>query len=87
LEKCFLLSSPLKGSTITWWGRCSFVLAHWVYLSTDASALPDWGESSALALKLLLPEVLMYLLLINVEQSPSLLQSVGLDLQLVELKT
>jgi hypothetical protein len=125
LEKRFVLSTrPLKGSTITWWGRrrwsiegffktikhrfglhrfgqqtllgvyrwcvlclISFVLAHWIYLSTDSSALPDWGESSALALKLLLPEVVMYSLLIKVEQSRSLLQSVGLDLQLVELKT
>lgn len=125
LEKRFVLSTrPLKGSTITWWGRrrwsiegffktakhrfglhrfgqqtllgvyrwlvlclISFILAHWVYLSTGSTALPDWGESAALALKMLLPEVLMGLLLLHVERSRSLLQSVGFDLQLVELKT
>ncbi len=72
-----------------WFILClmSFVLAHWVYLSTASSVLPDWGESSALALKLLFPKVGMYSLLRKVEQSRSLLQSVGLDLQLVELKT
>ncbi|GAB4379698.1 MAG: hypothetical protein Kow00121_34340 [Elainellaceae cyanobacterium] len=79
LEKRFVLSTrPLKGSTITWWGRrrwsiegffktikhrfglhrfgqqtllgvyrwfvlclVSFILAHWAYLSTGSSQLPD----------------------------------------------
>ncbi len=120
LEKRFVLSTrPLKGSTITWWGRrrwsiegffktikhrfgqqtllgvyrwfilclVSFMLAHWAYLSTDSSQLPDWGQSAAFALKMLFPEILVSLLLINLERSRSLLQSVGLDLQLVEVKT
>jgi hypothetical protein len=125
LEKRFVLSTrPLKGSTITWWGRrrwgiegffktvkhrfglhrfgqqtllgvyrwftlclISFMLAHWVYLSTASTELPAWGEVAALARKKLLPEVVMCLLLINVEQSRSLLQAVGLDLQLVAVKT
>ncbi len=125
LEKRFVLSTrPLKGSTITWWGRrrwsiegflktikhrfgvhrfgqqtllgvyrwfilclVSFILAHWAYLSTDSSQLPDWGQSAAFALKMLFPEILVGLLLINLERSRSLLQSVGLDLQLVEVNT
>jgi Transposase DDE domain len=125
LEKRFVLSTrPLKGSTITWWGRrrwsiegffktakhrfglhrfgqqtllgvyrwfilclISFILAHWVYLSTGTTELPDWGKSAALALKILLPQVLICLLLIHLEQSRSLLQSVGLDLRLIEVKT
>lgn len=125
LEKRFVLSTrPLKGSTITWWGRrrwsiegffktikhrfglhrfgqqtlmgvyrwfilclISFILAHWVYLSTRPTELPDWGKAAALALQLLLPEVAVCLLLIQVEQSRMLLQSLGLDLQLVEAKT
>lgn len=125
LEKRFVLSTrPLKGSTITWWGRrrwsiegffktikhrfglhrfgqqtlrgvyrwfilclISFILAHWVYLSTSPTDLPDWAKAAALALQLLLPEVLVCLLLIQVEQSRHFLQSFGLDLQLVEVKT
>lgn len=125
LEKRFVLSTrPLKGSTITWWGRrrwsiegffktikhrfgfhrfgqqtllgvyrwlvlclVSFILTHWVCLSTAPSHLPDWAQAAALALKLLLPEVLICSLLIKTQQSRALLQSVGLDLQLVELKT
>lgn len=125
LEKRFVLSTrPLKGSTITWWGRrrwsieglfktikhrfglhrfgqqtllgvyrwlilclVSVILAHWAYLSTGSSQLPDWGQSAAFALQMLFPEILVGLLLINLERSRSLLQSVGLDLQLVEVKT
>ncbi len=125
LEKRFVLSTrPLKGSTITWWGRrrwsiegffktvkhrfgchrfgqqtllgvyrwllvclISFVLTHWVYLSTGSSQLPDWGAASALALKTLRAEVVVCLLLLQVERTRLLLQSVGLDLQLVEVKT
>lgn len=110
LEKRFVLSTrPLKGSTITWWGRrrwsiegffktakhrfglhrfgqqtllgvyrwlilcfISFMLAHWVYLSTKSSELPDWGASAALALKTLLPALVVCLLLIEVERTRSL---------------
>lgn len=125
LEKRFVLSTrPLKGSTITWWGRrrwsiesffktikhrfglhrfgqqtligvyrwfilclISFILTHWVYLSTSPTDLPDWAKAATLTLQLLLPEVLVCLLLIQIEQSRHLLQSFGLDLQLVEVKT
>lgn len=125
LENRLVLSTPpLKGSTITWWGRrrwsiegffktikhrfglhrfaqqtllgvyrwfilclVSFILADWAYLSTDSSQRPDWGQSAAFALKMLFPELLVCLLLINLERSRSLLQSVGLDLLLVEVKT
>lgn len=65
----------------------SFILVHSVYLSTGSLQAPDWGQSAALALKRLLPEVVMCLTLLRVEQSRSLLRSVGLDLQLVEVKT
>jgi len=72
-----------------WFILCliSFILAHWVYLSTSPTDLPDWAKAAALALQLLLPEVLVCLLLIQVEQSRHLLQSFGLDLQLVAVKT
>lgn len=94
LEKRFVLSTrPLKGSTITWWGKrrwaiegffktskhrfglhrfgqgtllgvyrwlvlslIAFILAHWAYLSTNPSQLPEWGIYAHLALQTLLPE-------------------------------
>jgi hypothetical protein len=72
-----------------WFILClmSFIPAHWVYLSTSPTELPDWAKTANLALQLLLPEVLVCLLLIQVEHSQHLLQSFSLDLQLVEVKT
>jgi hypothetical protein len=72
-----------------WFILCwiSFILVHWVYLSTSPTDLPDWSKAAALTLQLLLPEVLVCLLLIQVEQSRHLLQSFGFDLRLVEVKT
>lgn len=125
LEKRFVLSTrPLKGSTITWWGRrrwsiegffktikhrfglhrfgqqtlrgvyrwlilclISFILTHWVYLSTSLGDLPDWASAANLALQLLFPQVLVCLLLIQVEQSRHLLHSYGLALRLIDIKT
>jgi hypothetical protein len=63
------------------------MLTHWVYLSTGAKPGLIGETSAALALQQLLPKVFMCLLLLNVEQSRSLLQAVGLDLQLVAVKT
>jgi len=65
----------------------SFVLVHWVYLSTGSAALPDWGASATLAMAKRLPEVVLCLLLINVEQARLLLQSIGLDFQLARVET
>ncbi|WP_088894793.1 transposase [Leptolyngbya ohadii] len=72
-----------------WFVLClvSFILAHWVYLSTGSSTLPDWGASATLAMKLLLPEIVVCLLLVYLEQTRPLFQSLGLELQLVEVKT
>ncbi len=63
----------------------SFILAHWVYLATNPNTLPDWAKAAALALQLLLPEMLVCLLLTQVEQSRQLLRSYGLELQLVKV--
>jgi hypothetical protein len=120
LEKRFVLSTrPLKGSTITWWGKrrwaiegffktskhrfglhrfgqntllgvyrwlvlslIAFILAHWAYLSTAPSELPDWGACANLALQTLFPEVVVSLLLLEVERTRPLLKAFGLELQL-----
>jgi hypothetical protein len=125
LEKRFVLSTrPLKGSTITWWGKrrwaiegffktskhrfglhrfgqgtllgvyrwlvlslIAFTLAHWAYLSTNQSQLPDWGACSHLALQTLLPTVVVSLFLLEVERTRPLLKSFGLELQLTQVVT
>ncbi len=39
----------------------AFVLAHWVYLPTRLSTLPDWGQAACLALETLFPEIIVCL--------------------------
>ncbi|UXE59818.1 MAG: transposase [Woronichinia naegeliana WA131] len=65
----------------------SFLLAHWVYLSTDSSKPPDWGQASASALQTLFPDVALCSLFSQVERLRPLLQSFGLQLQLVAVTT
>ena len=105
-EKRFVLSTkPLKGSTITWWGRrrwqiegwfktakhrfglhrfgqgtllgvyrwlvlslIAYVLAHWGYLSTATTDLPDWGQAAQIAFQAILPELLLCFLLLDLER-------------------
>jgi len=45
----------------------AFILAQWVYLSTNPSQLPEWGACAHLALQTLLPEVVVSLLLLDIE--------------------
>ncbi len=65
----------------------AFTLAHWTYLSTHPSELPDWGSCAHLALQTLLPEVVVSLLLLEVERTRPLLKAFGLELQLTEALT
>lgn len=58
----------------------AFILAHWAYLSTNLSKLPDWAIYAHLALQILLPEVVVSLLLLDVERTRPLLKTFGLDL-------
>src|SRR5919202_1758855 len=65
----------------------AFTLAHWAYLSTNPSELPDWGACADLALQTLLPEVVLSLLLLEVERTRPLLRAFGLELQLATAST
>jgi hypothetical protein len=65
----------------------AFTLAHWAYLSTNSSQLPDWGACAHLALQTLLPEVVVFLLLLEVERTRPLLKTFGLELQLTAVVT
>jgi hypothetical protein len=63
----------------------SFVLVHWVHLSTNSSQPPAWRAACELALLLLLPHLSVTLLLLEVERKRELLASFGLRLELVSL--
>lgn len=65
----------------------AFILAHWVYLSIGSSAPPDWGAAADFALQSLLPEVLVCCLLIQLQRRRTLLESLGIDVQISCLKS
>ncbi len=136
----FVLSTkPLKGSTITWWGKrrwqiegwfktakhrfglhrfgeaatcdllwhsrsiggqgtllgvyrwlvlslIAYILAHWAYLSTATTDLPDWGQAAPLAFQAILPELLLCFLLLDLERLRPLALSHGIDIQISRCK-
>ncbi len=124
LEKRFVLSTkPLKGSTITWWGKrrwqiegwfktakhrfglhrfgqgtllgvyrwlvlsvIAYLLAHWAYLSTNTTDLPDWEQAALLALEVFLPQLVLFLLLLEIERLRPLCCTQGIDIQITRCK-
>jgi len=123
-EKQFVLSTkPLKGSTITWWGKrrwqiegwfktakhrfglhrfgqgtllgvyrwlllslVAYLLGHWAYLSTNTADLPDWGQAAFLALQAFLPQLVLFLLLLEIERLRPLCCTQGIDIQITRCK-
>ena len=114
---------PLKGTTLTWWGRrrwaiegffktaklifglacfgqqtllgvyrwlilslISFVLVHWIYLSSNPLQPPRWQQAASLALELLMPQIVVSQLLLEIERKQELLASLGLKLKLIQLE-
>ncbi len=59
-----------------------YLLAHWAYLESGAKTLPDWGESAAIACKVLLPKLLLLNLIIEINQAKQLARKHGLDLSI-----
>lgn len=64
----------------------AYLLAHWAYLSTASSALPDWGEAAQLALESLLPQLVLFLLLLEIQRLQPLVRTQGFDLQVIRCK-
>jgi hypothetical protein len=123
-EKRFVLSTkPLKGSTITWWGRrrwqiegwfktakhrfglhrfgqgtlvgvyrwlvlslIAYILAHWAYLSTQSADLPDWGQAAQIAFQAIFPQLLVFLILLDLERIRPLVLSSGIDIKISRCK-
>jgi len=61
----------------------AYLLAHWAYLSTASSSLPDWGEAAQLALETLLPHLVLLLLLLEIKRLQPLALAHGLDIQIL----
>ncbi len=64
----------------------SFVLTHWVYLSSNISLPPEWKQESELALQHLMPQIVVSSLLREIERKREFLLSQGLTLELVSIK-
>ncbi len=46
----------------------AYLLAHWAYLTTAISELPEWGQAALLAMELWFPHLLVMTLIADVEQ-------------------
>lgn len=46
----------------------AYLLAHWAHLHSGGGALPDWGEAAQLALELLLPLMVLFPLLAEIQR-------------------
>lgn len=43
----------------------AYLLAHWAYLSTNSTNLPDWGQGALRAIKVILPQIPSLLIIIT----------------------
>jgi hypothetical protein len=64
----------------------AYILAHWAYLSSGTPDLPDWGQAAQLALQALLPHLLLFLFLLDLERIRPLALSHGIYIQLSRCK-
>lgn len=64
----------------------AYLLAHWAYLHSGGGARPDWGEAAQLALKLLLPLMVLFPLLTEIQRLQPLAKNYGLDLSVTWCK-
>lgn len=64
----------------------AYILAHWAYLSTATTDLPDWGLAAQIALEFIFPQILVSLLLLHIEQTSPLARSHGFDIHISRCK-
>jgi len=64
----------------------AYILAHWAYLSTNPTDLPDWGEAAQIALESILPQILLFPFLLNLERMIPLARSHGFDIHFSRCK-
>jgi hypothetical protein len=64
----------------------AYLLTHWAYLSTATTDLPDWGQAAQLALQSILPQLLLFLFLLDLERIRPLALSYGIYIQFSRCK-
>jgi hypothetical protein len=64
----------------------TYLLAHWVYLHSPTSFLPDWGEAAQKALELLFPLIALLPLLADIQRLQPLAQNHGIDINVTWCK-
>jgi hypothetical protein len=64
----------------------AYILAHWAYLSTNFTDLPNWGQAAQTALEYILPQILVSLLLLHIQQMIPLARSHGFDIHISRCK-
>lgn len=64
----------------------AYLIAHWTYLLTQRSDLPDWGEAAQTALECLFPQILVSLFLLELQRLIPLLRSLGFDIHFYRCK-
>lgn len=58
----------------------AYLLAHWAYLWSSLSLLPDWGKVSRLAAEALFPQLILSNLLLELKRTRNLARQNGFDL-------
>jgi len=64
----------------------AYILAHWAYLSTEPTGLPDWGQAAQIALQNIFPQLLVFFLLLDLERMRPFTLSHGIDIQISRCK-
>ena len=64
----------------------AYILAHWAYLSTATTDLPDWGQAAQIAFQACFPQLLLLLILHELERMRTFLLSHGIDIQITRCK-
>ncbi|MBF1989770.1 MAG: IS701 family transposase, partial [Fischerella thermalis M58_A2018_009] len=64
----------------------AYLIAHWTYLHTHSTSPPDWGQAAQTALESIFPQIVVYLLLLNLERLTLLARSHGFDIQIYRCK-
>ena len=64
----------------------AYLLAHWSHLHSGGGDLPDWSEAAQLALELLLPLMVLFPLLAEIQRLQPLAKRYGLDINVAWCK-
>nr|WP_199341034.1 transposase [Nostoc spongiaeforme] len=64
----------------------AYLIAHWSYLHSQPASPPDWGQAAQLALESIFPQIVVYLLLLNIERITPLARSFGFDIHISRCK-